>query len=239
MSKKAELAGQVISLDPHPKVVEALAQLEEAVGGRDQIAANLQISQDLTVEETILSNLLADPANQNKSLAELCGQTGITIGRVLEMFSKAEGAQAYAKSLSKIYRKLPDVVGDVMDRALPRQKLCIPCKGAGRITTRKEGETLEVECLACGGAGTTIEEAELERQKIALQLGGFLKDKPGVLINSTTNNVSQTMNLQVLKSTPDFRTATDRLLYPHKEKALPAGAVDAEIVEPDVLPENS
>jgi hypothetical protein len=234
-SAAEEVASAVIPLEPHPKVVAALNQLEEAVGGREQIATSLQISQQpLTVEEEILMNLLADPANQARSLASLCGQTGITIGRVLEMFSKAEGAQAYAKSLSRIYKKLPDVVGDVMDRALPKMKTCMPCKGMGKFTVSKEGEALEQECLNCGGEGSIEQEPQLDRQKVALQLGGFMKEKAGVNITSTTNNVSQNMTLNVVKSTPDFRTATDRLLYPHKEKALPAPAVDAEVVEPDV-----
>jgi len=235
MKKHGDLEQAVVPLDPHPKVIAALEQLEEAVGGREHIATALQISHEkLTVEEEILMNLLADPENQSRSLAELCGQTGITIGRVLEMFAKAEGAQAYVKSLNRIYRKLPDVVGDVMNRALPRMKVCGACRGLGKYEVKKDGESIETVCLACGGAGNIEEVPELERQKVALQLGGLMKEKNGgVQINSTTNNVNQTMTLNVVKSTPDFRTATDRLLYPHKEKALPAAPVDAEVVEKD------
>lgn len=234
-SRSSEVASQIIPLDPHPKVVEALEQLEEAVGGRGQIAASLQIStQPLTVEEEILANLLADPANQSTSLAELCGRTGITIGRVLELFAKAEGAQAYAKSLSRIYRRLPDVVGDVMERALPRTKQCRACKGRGTVPVKNGAEDVEIACMVCDGTGQMEIEPELERQKIALQLGGFLKDKGGV--NITTTNTTNTVNITPARSTPDFRSATDRLLYPHKERALPEPTLEAEIVngDPDV-----
>lgn len=225
-----EIASQVIPLDPHPKVVKALEQLEEAVGGREQIATSLQVSQQpLTVEEEILANLLADPANQNRSLASLCGQTGITIGRVLDMFAKAEAAQAYAKSLTKIYRKLPEVVGDVMDRALPKRDVCKPCKGLGSITVKKDGEEVQQDCLVCGTAGTVEREPDLERQKVALQLGGFLKDKGGVNITNTTT--TNTVNITPARTTPDFRSATDRLLYPHKDRALPAAPIEAEVVD--------
>lgn len=230
-SKAEKTALAVVPLDPHPKVIAALEQLEEAVGGRERIASSLRITPEaLTVEEEILTNLLADPRNQGTSLAELCGRTGITIGRVLELFAKAEGAQAYAKSLSKIYRRLPDVVGDVMERALPREKDCGACQGKGTITAKNGAENVEIACVVCRGHGKVEIEPELERQKIALQLGGFLKDKGGVNITNTTTNTSVTVNAMT-KSTPDFRSATDRLLYPHKEKAI---VVDAETVEDDV-----
>lgn len=242
-SKAAVVNSQAIPLDP-PKVLEkALASLEEALGGREAVTDSLALA-NLNGEETTVLHLLSDPANAKRSLAWICGGAGITIGKLLELFSKGDFAEAYVKAMRKVYRALPAVAEDVMARSLPKFLPCMPCMGEGRIAVKSKDaagqEVVELKlCGNCAGAGKREVEPDLERQKIALQMGGLLKQGAGVVVNNT-QNTNNAPTMVVLRTTPDFRTATDRLLYPHREKALPpapdaenfiTAPIEAEVVE--------
>lgn len=253
MSKAEEPKSSNIPLNPSPALEKALRSLEEALGGRDEIVAKLSLVPGLSTEETTILNLLADPESRGKSMGVLCGAAGTTLGRVLELMQKGEWAEAYVRSIRKIARQLPDVVGDVMSRALPRWRSCVVCRALGRLPPEKEGGEPRT-CLECEGLGRVEIEPSVERQKMALEAGGLLKSG-GNGASISIDNRRQTLNVPVtlVKSSPDFRSATDKLLYPGRTAALGAGTttpnfitepaaevVEAELVEePGVQPENS
>ena len=245
-----------IPLDAPPELDKALSTLEERMGGRDKVAASLAVIPNLTVEEQTIFQLMTDPANRKRSLAYLCGAAGTTVGRVLELFSKGDWAQAYVDSIRRVNALLPQVAEDVMTRALPKWKGCVQCKGAGRMMSKKpllmEGkptnppiwEEIEVECFTCEGVGKIEVEPDIERQKVALQVGGLLKTGGGVTIDNSDKRTQISGGVTLIKSSPDFRAATDMILYPGKQRArLPPATskpanfeVEAEIIkEPSVL----
>lgn len=250
MSKRAEaIKSQNIPLEA-PKAVEtALATLEEALGGREAITTSLSLA-SLSEEETTVLYLLCDPANAGKSLAWVVGSAGITIGKLLELFSKGEFADSYVKAIRKVYKAIPDVAEDVMKGAVTRFKTCSVCEGVGKVTIRREVfeadgaqkkprefEDVVKRCLNCEGSGKVEIEADLERQKVALQMGGLLKQPGGVVVNNTQQTTNNSANVTI-RSSADFRTATDRLLYPGRQKSLPeATAPDNFIADAEILPE--
>lgn len=220
-----------IPLDPSRPLDKALKSLEEALGGREEIVAKLSLAPELSGEETTILNLLADPANRGKSLASLCGAAGTNLNRVLSMFQKGEWAEAYVKSIRRIARQLPDVVGDVMSRALPKWRSCAACEATGALPPKKEGDPART-CLECEGLGRVEVEPSVERQKMALEAGGLLKSGGGGSTISIDNR-RQTVNAPVIlvKSSPDFRTATDKLLYPGRvSHQLPQNSAPANFI---------
>lgn len=253
-----EVRSQLIPLDAPEILEKALAELENKLGGRDALANSLQLVPGLTQEETTLVFLLANPENRKKSLAYLAGSVGTTVGKVLELFTKGEASAAYVQAMRKFYRQLPAISEDVAARALPNWRTCGVCRGKGVLRNRykildEDGEPVspikwkwETErCLTCEGQGQVEQVPDLERQKLALEAGGIIKGKGGIIIDQS----QQTLNagsITMIKSSPDFRTATDRLLYPGKSKpslveSTVPEPIEAEVVEQEpelVQPEN-
>lgn len=230
-----------IPLDAPPELDKALRVLEEKMGGRDKVASSLALIPNLSVEEMTVFHLMTDPANKKKSLAYLCGAAGTTIGRVLELFGKGDWAAAYVESIRRVNALLPDVAEDVMIRALPKHRSCRACGATGHLAPLKEGGEPRT-CLECEGLGRVEIEPDIERQKVALQVGGLLKTGGGINIDNSQKTVNAPMT--VIKSSPDFRAATDAILYPGRLKAIaaPPIPVEAEVVKEeakvDVLPED-
>ena len=130
-----------------------------------------------------------------------------------------------------------------MSRAVGKFKTCLVCKGKGSLPPVKEGED-RVACLECEGIGRVDVAPDVERVKVALQIGGLLKTGGGVVVDASTKTQINNGPLLLVKSSPDFRTATDRLLYPGRaahqlREAEPAEnfiVQDAVEVEAEVVP---
>lgn len=237
-TKKEEVNSQNIPLDPPKLIEQALAQLETAIGGRDQLVSGLSMVPGMTQEEQTILYLLADPANAKKSLASLVGRTGTTVGRVLELFCKGDFAEAYVRSIRRVYRMLPSVAEDAMSRAVGKWKTCFVCKGKGSLPPKVEGED-GAACLDCEGLGRVDVAPDVERVKVALQIGGLLKTGGGVVVDASTKTQINNGPVVLVKSSPDFRTATDRLLYPGRAAYQLKEAEQQEnfIVEAEVVAE--
>lgn len=237
-------------MEAPPALDKALTALEDALGGREEMVSKLALVTDLTSEETTILNLLANPENRNRSMAWLCGNAGTSIGRVLAMLQKGEFAEAVALSMKRIARQLPKVAEDVMARALPIWKSCLACGALGRLPPKEEGGEPRT-CLVCEGVGRVEVAPDVERQKVALQVGGLLKQGGGVSIDNRQQTVNANGPVVLVKSSPDFRTATDKLLYPGRaqhqlnQTTTPPNFVtedplDAEVIEDglSVLPKS-
>jgi hypothetical protein len=74
--------------------------------------------------------------------------------------------------------------------------------------------------------------AEVDRQELAAKMTGLLRTDKGA---GTQVNVMQQQKVQLnapnpLTTTPDFRRATDRLLYPNKYLER-EGPIDVQVVK--------
>jgi len=217
------------------RVEEALTSLERALGGRHSLIASL-LQANLGDSENTFMELLADPRNDTANLAKIAGLAGLSVGRVLQIFKEAKGAEAYVRSINRIYDRLPDIAGDIADRSVPTTTRCALCRGTGVVDSTTGAAQVPgadpanlVACWPCEGLGKVVVHPDLERQKIALQIGGVLK-KDGTVIMGNVDARS-VVNNAFIRSTPDWRTATDRLLFPGKSREVVKVVEEAEIVE--------
>lgn len=196
MSRRPNKSLRHPQLNPPKLALQALRGFERDLGSRTAVIDAMK-GCELSEEETYLMDLMADPREAGTPLARLCGQARVSIPRFLDIFRRGAGAQALAAAHGRIYEKLPEVAADVMARALPRHFACFKCPGP--------------ECDKCHGVGYLTEDPELETQKVALQIGGLLKSGGGTEVNVNQQNISA---ISMLRTTADFRSATDAVLYP-------------------------
>ncbi len=219
--------------------VKAFDSIEAAIGGRDAVVEALAVS-DLTEEQQYLFGMIADPRNDTRSLASICAKANYTIGHLLQLFKDAKLARAQVEAISAVADTLPTVAADVMTLAKIAEDPCLPCKGTGQMTTPpdKHGEIQDVMCAACDGKGTQTYTPGIERQKLALELGGlYSRGTGGVQIANVFSpgpppaDLGGRITADYLK---DMRMGTDRLLYPGRSAGVDtseAVIVDAEIVK--------
>lgn len=220
-----------------PKRIEdALNTFETTLGGREKVLSSL-FALPPTNEIDYVVGLIADPRNDDLSLAQICAIGGISIGKLLAFWKDASGMKAQLEAIDKISRYLPDVVEDVMKRSLPMEEPCYRCETTGKVESPKAGGGTEtVICFKCQGSGKLITAPNLETQKVAIQLGGFLKQGPSVSINTQFNK--QENNAYFSRDDfQSFRSASDKLLFPGKERVTPQleyeeEPADAEIISP-------
>jgi len=225
------------------RVDHALRQLERALGGRDAIASALHCAEDLTPDETRVANLLADPSHARKPIRQVlqAADPTLTIGRLLKIFAKGKGAEAYALSLAKIYDGAPKTAAYLMETSVPHKGNCPECYGRAKRIVKElacehppdappcekcagSGKILiEGPCRRCEGTGRVEKEPETERIKLALQAAGIVKDA-GVRVSNTTVNAS--IEATLVQTSAAFRSATDKILWQQPEQVQ-----DAEVVK--------
>jgi len=199
---------------PPALVVESLAAVEEALGGRDRIVAALAHapkSRDLDY----LLGLIGDPRTATESLAALCAQGGITPGELIEAYKSGEIARAQALATQKVGAKLAAVAADTMDRALPQDATCHHCEGTGMITpepTKKKPNPAPEKCEACRGTGTLTREGDLEHKKLALEMGKLLSKGGGVNV-AVNQQLNAVVGASAGGSLERLQAATDAILY--------------------------
>lgn len=211
-----------------------LRELEQQVGGRDQLAKILSYL-PLDPQEAILVKLMGDPKLTTKSLAAIAARTGFSSGRVWDFFQRGKAAEAFVKSMTLVYDKAPDVAGSVMTEALPRTERCLaPRCDHGKIpgevdpaskTGRRKRST---DCHVCEGRGYVIGRPEVERQRLALELTGLVKKGGGVVVN--TNVQQNTVIASPQSIFAKFLEASDKVLFGKTETQ--EEVVEAEIVAP-------
>lgn len=220
-----ESNGKKSSRKTPPFINKALAKLEESAGGRAAFLETLQSTDGLTKEEETLVTLLAHPSYHRHTFASLCVIAKVTAAQAIRLFTKAKGAQAYQVAITKIYEKLPEVAEDVAFRSLPHTDTCPSCQGQ---PVPEDGTS---PCRKCRGRGVINKPPSIKHQEWSLQIGELLKPAGGVTIN---NNQMQLNNngAGVVRTSSDFRAATDKLLYPGRQRALPSAPVDIVDAEP-------
>jgi len=198
-------ASLLLEKRPNVLVERCLTDFEREIGGR-AVLVELLAHGHHDEEVDYLWSLLADPLSQDRSLAKLCLDGGIKPQRMIQLIREGEMAKAHTRSLRKVARMLPDVTEDAMRRALPRRVKCPQCCGKDPV------------CGACDGTGRVEKEPSLQRQKLALELGGMTQKSPGIVVQQNQFTAMQVQGLR------DFQVKSDRALYD-------ADVEDAQVVE--------
>ncbi len=218
--------------------VKAFDSIEAAIGGRDAVVEALAVA-DLTDEQNYLFGLIADPRNDARSLASICAKANYTLGHLLQLFKDAKLARAQVEAISKVASELPTVAVDVMTLAKITEEPCPRCAGKGQIVSEPDehGEITDITCEDCHGKGSQTYTPGIERQKLALELGGLYSRSTGVQIANVfapvpSNELGGRITPDYLK---DMRMGTDRLLYPGRSAGIDTSeAIDAEIIDAKV-----
>ena len=157
---------------------DAIETFATALGGRDQLAAVLAVaSANPDVDKVI--NALADSRMRSMSLRRLCHLSGITVADLFAAYKKALFTQAHLRSTAIIAEKLPPIVEDVMARAIPYDQLCPSCHATPPAPEAPP-------CALCRGTGLVKSEPDLDRQKLALELGQLTEKKAGIIMQQNT-----------------------------------------------------
>lgn len=200
-------------------MIAALKRFEGELGGRDALVETLSHA-PLSKDQQYIVGLLADPAYADASLADLCRRGNIKLPELWGLLRSAALAKASVKATLVVGQHLPAVVSDVMRRAQVHEEPCAYCEGTGTIVDEPTAEDPNPEpyrCPKCEGKGRFRHLPELDRQVVALKLGGLLKDGAGLTIN----------NLNQAFANPDAVGSYDQLLTAADQ------ALEGEVVRPD------
>jgi hypothetical protein len=204
---------------------DAIETFAAAVGGRKKLLETLSIADaDNTTDKVV--NCLLDPAYQSWSLRRICAYAGITVADLFASYKRALFTAAHIAAAHLITEKLPPIVADVMARALPGTESCPRCKGAPTTP----GLTA---CPLCDGAGTVPTEPDLDRQKLALELGRLTERRAGIVMQQTTAVAAGTAALQssATGSLEQLQQAVGELLFAPSRRRAAAPVIDVVSTE--------
>jgi len=190
---------------------QAIACFERALGGRQALTDALLVADGADDIEQIVS-LLSDPAYDAYALPALCAKAGTTVGTLFRAYDAAVLIRVHLEAKARIIsQKLLPVVEDVMTRAAPHSVVCETCAGVGTCTDASKPDAVPSGCRSCHGTGTRLVYPDLDRQKLALELGALLK-KSGVSIS--TNLAVQVPSPTAPHSLEQMQQAMAELLFP-------------------------
>lgn len=219
----------------HEAVDKAIAQLEAAMGGRQDLLATLAHAPQ-TDDLAYVINLIADPRSDARSLAAICRAGHVHPGELLEAYKRGKFAKMQVQAIATIAEKTPAVVSDVMDRAAPHLENCPSCKGTQWLPNpqwKPDGEQerwLACSCTLTTTPGFVAQVPTVERQKLALDLAQLTPQKgPQVVVDNRTQVANR------FDASPSGFSAllseTDEILHRRRGSTE---VVDAEITDPSV-----
>jgi hypothetical protein len=206
-----------------------------ALGGRQALLDTLVVA-DGTSEVHQIVNLLIDPRYGGWSLRRLCATAGLTIADLFTAYKKALLVRAHLQATKVITDNLVAVVDDVMQRSRPREIVCPACAGLTTVTpepTRAVPNPAPQPCATCRATGRVIEQPDLDRQKVALELAQLLQTRGGITVqqNSVTLPAGGSGAPGALEQ---LQQAVHEVLYPRRvadAEPAPVSAVDGVVAE--------
>jgi hypothetical protein len=206
----------------------AIESFTTAVGGRTKLLQTLAVA-DSGHDKVV--NCLLDPAFATWSLRRLCAYAGITVADLFASYKKALFVQAHVDAAHRITSQLPPIVDDVMRRALPLPTTCPRC--SGMPTTPGTSP-----CPLCRGEGTVLTEPDLDRQKLALELGRLTERKAGVMVQQNQIATSGHALSLGAGSLEQLQQAVGDLLFsPQRRRAASPTTVVETTVRDDPRPD--
>lgn len=215
----------------------AIEAFTVALGGRDQLLQALLVA-DGSPDVDQVTNLLLDPRYAGWSLRKLCEMAGLTVADLFAAYKKSLLVKAHLEATRIVVQQLSAVVADVMARAQPFTVICEACHGLGSQTpdpTPAAPNPTPAPCPACRGTGQVLQAPDLDRQKVALELGQLLVKSGGITLSQQTL-VAPGASATVYGSgaLDQLQQAVGEILTPRTRR--PSGTpapVDATIVEGD------
>jgi hypothetical protein len=191
-----------------------------AVGGRKKLLQTLAIADGAEAADKVI-NCLLDPDYASWSLRRICTYAGITVADLFASYKKALFVQAHVDAAQRITSQLPPIVDDVMRRALPIARPCPRCNGSPTTPGTSK-------CPICQGAGTVLSEPDLDRQKLALELGRLTERKAGIVMQQ--NQVAATaVSSHGTGSLEQLQQAVGELLFnPQRRRDASPKVIDVE-----------
>lgn len=218
----------------------AIDQFAATLGGRAALLDTLSVANG-SPEIDQIARLLDDPRYAGWSLRRLCHLAGITVADLFSAYRKALIVRAHVEATRKIVDALPGVVADVMARSQPYQETCRDCQGTTRYTpepTKKEPNPVAEPCRACQATGTITILPDLDRQKVALELGQLLQSRTGISIQQNTLSLPPAGGGAGVGTLESLQQAVQAVLYPRAVPRSPEPpiATEGEIVDQPVEP---
>lgn len=191
----------------HETAAPAIQAFEKLLGGRAGLAADLLLSPDLTPTIRRVLELIYDPRFDREPLGRLCAKAGLTPGEFFAAFRDAAIAKAHVQALQKLADALPQLTVDLLTQAVHHEETCHRCEGETTITVtmkaKRRGQppidTIKT-CPTCRGTGLVRVKADLETQKIALELIGLLKKSGGITLTQQQLTMSAKPSLDASES---------------------------------------
>ncbi len=174
-----------------PSAVEALADIERQVGGRQAIVQAL-VTAPPSKDVKYVLGLLCDPdvKRRGMSLTEICVEAKITPGHLLDLLERGTKLRARIIAGQIIARGTPAVAEDVMQKAAPYEDACPDCQGTGSYTpdpTAEKPNPTHEPCKKCLGAGKLRYDADPKCRELALDMAGLTSKGGGINIGIQTN----------------------------------------------------
>jgi hypothetical protein len=242
MSGKARSTGALVPAaaraDSHLTEAEhegssaAIETFTRALGGRSALVDALSVTEsDATTDKLV--GLLLDPTYDTWSLRRICQVAGITVAEVFALFKRAAIARAHIPAAPIIASKLVGVVDDILTRAQPYQHPCDACGGAGTVVAKPGAEP--TPCPTCHGRGTETVYPDLDRQRLALELGQLTARGGGITLqqNLITTERAGSAAPGALEQ---LQQALGELLFrPAASPFSPAVPVTGTVIEADAV----
>ncbi len=198
-----------------------------AIGGRDALLHALIIA-DTTPDVQKVTNLLIDPRYGGWSLRRICHHAGLTIADLFTAYRKALLVKAHLEATRIVSDRLVKVVEDVMARAQVHELTCESCGGVGQVTpepSKKNPNPGPEACRTCRGKGRITVYPDLDRQKVALELGQLLQRSGGISI--AQNNLHMPIGggpVNAPGALEQLQQAVHGVLYPRRTVEEPSAA---------------
>ena len=174
----------LISTDPRRATKAMWPQVLEQMGGREGLRTLALVPARSAAQDKRRQRLVAlldDPGTQELSLLKVCEMAEIGTAEMAALMRDSDAGLGKLVAQHMVQRSLPEAVADVIAKAADGTTPC-PC------TYTPEGPTAPPfpGCRTCMGRGFVFREADLERQKMLLQMGGLIEKGGGVTVNNKT-----------------------------------------------------
>ena len=207
--------------------LEAVETFTQAVGGRDALIDVLSIA-DTAPDVDRVVTLLIDPRYAKLPLKKVCYLAGLTVADLFAAYKKALITRAHIQATHIVAAKLPPIIEDVMNRATPTPIVCPVCHA--------HPDDRQV-CALCRGTGAVLSEPDLDRQKLALELGQLTEKKGGFVITQNQGLITNTQLTAVgTGALEQLQQVVGDLLYTSAEVPEEPEQKPEEEEDDDVMP---